>query len=110
MLTLVSGKKLQLGALGVFACMSVAKAESGIDHNDILSCYASVFVQCPVGDQACLDFGYNDCDGSYNNTILDINALGVVTKRGTFRPEGALKAKANRIRQSIRMRRSTRER
>ena len=100
MKTLRYRKQFTMTLLGMVACINTALAD-GLDHNDKMECYASVFIQCPTGDQGCLDWGYDECDGHYDNAKLDTNSFGILNNRNKLKLSGRQKANTAKIKRSI---------
>jgi hypothetical protein len=90
-----------LAAIVVVMCAGSAKAW----HTNIVECYFYVLEQCGPDDQDCLDFGFDDCDGSYDTSIVEVAfkqatlrnretlTLDAGQSRGAARLQGALKAR-----------------
>ena len=58
-----------IGLVTAVAMLPLSHSPAHAWHNDIVECYFYVLEQCDPKDTECLEFGFDDCDGSYDTSI-----------------------------------------
>jgi hypothetical protein len=78
------------------AVLVVSISSAAADHSTLGECYDYVVAQCNAGDdadaKACLEFGFDDCDGSYDEPVIPQGRLKLKTNDG---PGPQLKLRRN---------------